>query len=94
VHRFDLANKTVNTLSPDKAQLDKALGYEFDLVASYTLNKFTELQAGYAYMVANNSTEFVKKGTMDKANQRPQWAYLMINIRPDFFFSKPVAIRQ
>jgi hypothetical protein len=94
VHRFDLANKTVNTLSPDKAQLDKALGYEFDLVASYTLNKFTELQAGYAYMVANNSTEFVKKGTMDKTNQRPQWAYLMINIRPDFFFSKPVAIRQ
>ncbi|MEI6945975.1 hypothetical protein V9K67_02160 [Paraflavisolibacter sp. H34] len=92
-HRFDLADKTINTLSSNKAQLDKHLGYEFDLVANYTLNKFTEIQAGYSYMVANNSTEFVKKGTMDKTNQRPQWAFVMINIRPDFFFTKPVAIR-
>lgn len=94
VHNFSLANTTINTLSPAKDKLDKDLGYEFDLVANYTLNKFTEIQAGYAFMAANNSTEFVKKATMNQTDKSPQWAFIMINIRPDFFFSKPVAIKQ
>jgi hypothetical protein len=31
---------------------------------------------------------------MDLARHDATWAYLMINIRPDFFFAKPVAIKQ
>jgi hypothetical protein len=86
----------VNTLDVDKANLKKDLGYEFDFIANYSLNKFTTLELGYSFMLANNSTEYVKKTppTMDQTNHRPTWAYLMINIRPDFFFSKPVAIKQ
>jgi hypothetical protein len=45
-------------------------------------------------MKANNSTEYVKKLTMDQTRHNANWAYLMINIRPDFFFAKPVAIKQ
>jgi hypothetical protein len=90
-HNFRLAE---NMLDAGKAPIDKNLGYEFDFVGNYTLNKFTTLELGYSFMKANNSTEFVKKGTTNQTDHNPQWAYLMINIRPDFFFAKPVAIKQ
>lgn len=83
-HNFQLAE---DMLDATKTSIDKNLGYEFDLVANYTLNKFTTLEAGYSFMKANNSTEFVKKGTMDQTNHNAHWAYLMINIRPEFKFS-------
>ncbi len=95
IHNFALARPTINTLDVvAKPEIDKNLGYEFDLVANYSLNKFTNIEAGYCFMSATNSLEYVKKQTMDKTNHLPQWAYIMINIRPDFFFSKPVAIKQ
>jgi hypothetical protein len=93
-HHFRLAENVLNAADPAKAKIDNDLGYEFDFTANYTLNKFTTLELGYAFMKATNSTEYVKKGTMNQANQNPQWAYLMVNIRPDFFFTKPVAIKQ
>jgi hypothetical protein len=93
-HQFSLAETTYYTANGSKTALGKNLGYEFDLVANYTLNKFTTLEAGYSLMKANNNMEYVKKATIDQTNHSPQWAYLMINIRPDFLFSKPVAIKQ
>ena len=93
-HNFSLAESTLNATDPAKASIDKNLGNEFDFIANYTLNKFTTFELGYAFMTANNSTEYVKKSTMNQTNHTPQWAYLMINIRPDFFFAKPVAIKQ
>jgi len=93
-HKFLLAETSYNTVNSPKTPLDKNLGYEFDLVANYTLNKFTVLEAGYSLMKATNSMEYIKKGTTYKTNLTPQWAYLMINIRPDFLFAKPVAIKQ
>jgi hypothetical protein len=93
-HNFRLAENVANAADPDKVNIDKNLGYEFDFTANYTLNKFTTLELGLSYMKANNSTEYIKRSTMNQARHNAQWAYLMINIRPDFFFSKPVAIKQ
>jgi hypothetical protein len=93
-HNFRLAENIPNAADPNKVNIDKNLGYEFDFIANYSLNKFTTLELGYSFMKANNSTEYVKRGTMDQARHNANWAYLMINIRPDFFFSKPVAIKQ
>jgi hypothetical protein len=93
-HNFRLAEDVANANDPDKLNIDKNLGYEFDFIANYSLNKFTTLELGVSYMKANNSTEYVKRSTMDQTRHDAQWAYLMINIRPDFFFSKPVAIKQ
>jgi hypothetical protein len=45
-------------------------------------------------MKANNSLEYVKQNSMDKTRKTGQWGYLMLNIRPDFFYAKPVAIKQ
>jgi hypothetical protein len=89
-----LAENVQNAADPDKINIDKNLGYEFDFIANYSLNKFTTLELGLSYMKANNSTEYVKRSTMDLARHDATWGYLMINIRPDFFFAKPVAIKQ
>ncbi len=85
-HHFRLAEDMLNGADPAKGKINRDLGYEFDLIVNYSLNKFTTLELGYAFMKANNSTEYVKRGTMNQTNHTPQWAYLMINIRPDFFF--------
>jgi hypothetical protein len=58
---------------------------EYDFTATYSLNKFTTLEAGYAIMKGTNSLEYSKQGTMNQKDKLGTWAYLMINIRPDFF---------
>ncbi|MCU0354753.1 MAG: alginate export family protein [Cytophagales bacterium] len=98
-HHFALARtaRTLavenNTGAPANTELGRSLGSEVDLLINYNLNKFTNLEFGYSFMVATNTLEYVKRGTFNRTDQSPQWAYLQINIRPDFFFSKPVAIK-
>ncbi|RYF60691.1 MAG: hypothetical protein EOO39_32080, partial [Cytophagaceae bacterium] len=60
------------------------LGLEFDFTATYSLNKFTSLEAGYALMRGTNSLEYTKQNTMNQKDKLGTWAYLMINIRPTF----------
>lgn len=95
IHYFALAAPTFNKLpdAPTNARVDAKLGIEYDLVASYALNKFTTLEGGYAIMSGTNSLEYTKLGTMDQRSKTGTWAYLMINIRPDFLYAKPVAIK-
>lgn len=87
VHYFTLAATTYNAMpdAPAGAKLDAKLGMEYDFTATYSLNKFTTLEAGYALMNGTNSLEYTKQGTMNQKARLGTWAYLMINIRPDFF---------
>ncbi|WP_234737184.1 alginate export family protein [Tellurirhabdus bombi] len=87
VHYFALAAPTLNKMpdAPVGAKLPSSLGVEYDLTATYSLNKFTTLEAGYALMNGTNSLEYTKQGTMNQKEKRGTWGYLMINIRPDFF---------
>jgi Alginate export len=96
VHYFALATATPNKLAdaPAGGKIDSKLGIEYDFVTNYSLNKFTNIELGYSVMSGTNSLEYAKIGTMDKTKKTGQWAYLMINIRPDFFYAKPVAIKQ
>ncbi|CAN5594613.1 alginate export family protein [soil metagenome] len=90
VHYFALANTTFNKM-PDAAPatpLASKLGMEYDLIANYSLNKFTTVEAGYAIMSGTNTLEYTKQGTMNQKDKIGTWAYLMINIRPDFFATK------
>ncbi len=95
VHYFSLAAPTYNRLSdvPGGTLLASKLGVEYDFVASYLLNKFTTLEFGYSIMNGTNSLEYAKQGTMNEKDKIGTWSYLMINIRPDFFYSKPLAVR-
>jgi hypothetical protein len=83
----------------DGSAVSKQLGNEFDFTANYNLNKFTNIELGYSLMKATNSMAFAKGQASTDAvantyNKTGNWFYLMINIRPDFFFAKPVAIKQ
>src|SRR5436190_682156 len=74
----------------DGSAVSKNLGNEFDFVANYNLNKFTNLELGYSLMKATSSMPFAKgQATTDVAastfNKTGNWCYLMINFRPDFF---------
>jgi hypothetical protein len=60
----------------------KDLGSELDLQASYKLNTWTTVQAGYSRYFTNNNT-LAAKGITGDINT-PQWAYVMFTIKPTF----------
>lgn len=65
--------------------VDKYLGSEFDLVAGYSLNKITSLEGGFCWMAATKSMEYAKGITPGTSRLNANWAYLQVNIRPEFF---------
>ncbi len=93
IHYFALAAPTYNRMpdAPAGTLLNAKLGMEYDFVANYALNKFTNLEFGYAIMNGTNSLEYAKQSTMNQKDKIGKWAYLMINIRPDFLAAKPAA---
>jgi hypothetical protein len=83
----------------DGTVIDKHLGNEVDLQLSYNMNKFTNIELGYSLMKATDSMPFAKgQATTDAAaatfNKSANWAYVMFKFTPDFFYTKPVAIKQ
>ena len=93
-HNFALANDMKNGLDASGGKIARQLGNELDFIVNYNLNKFTNIELGYSHLSGTNSLEYAKLGTMDKSKHSANWAYLMLNIRPDFFYTKPVAIKQ
>lgn len=80
-HYFSLGrNQTDNT----GKQIDKYLGSEVDLVSAYTLNKITTVELGFAYLAASKSMEYAKSITPGSSKLNPTWAYLQINVKPEF----------
>jgi hypothetical protein len=81
-HYFSLAKDQKNESG---AAIDKYLGSEIDWISSYTLNKFTQLELGIAYLAASNSMTYAKNIAPGTAKLNAQWAYLQVNIRPELF---------
>lgn len=92
-HSFALEKSMPNKLDSNKP-INKKLGTEIDFLLNFNLNKFTNIELGYSHMKGSNSLEYAKAATWDKTQKNANWAYLMLNIRPDFFYTKPVAIKQ
>jgi hypothetical protein len=94
-HTFAL-NKA--TTKADGTLIGTDLGNEIDFLLNYNMNKFTNIELGYSVMMATDNMPFAKgQATTDVAaktfDKTGTWLYLMINIRPDFFYAKPVAIK-
>jgi hypothetical protein len=62
----------------------KYLGSEVDLIVNYQLNKVTMLETGLCGLAASRSMEYAKGITAGTARTTATWAYLQLNIRPDF----------
>ncbi|MBL7744649.1 MAG: alginate export family protein [Chitinophagaceae bacterium] len=82
-HYFMLAK---NMKDVNGNAVDKYLGSEFDLLAMYSLNKFTTVEWGFSLMTASKSMEYAKAITPGTSKLTATWSYLMINIRPEFLF--------
>jgi hypothetical protein len=96
LHHFSL-NKDMK--KADGTVIDKNLGNEADLQLSYQMNKFTNIELGYSLMKASDSMPFAKgQATTDAVastfNKTAYWGYVMFKFTPDFFYAKPVAIKQ
>jgi len=95
-HLFSL-NKDMK--KSDGTFIGKNLGNELDFLLNYNMNKFTNIELGYSIMNATNSMPFAKgQATTDTGadlfEKTGTWFYAMIRFTPDFFYSKPTAIRQ
>ena len=82
LHQF---NSSTGISLPD-APAKKNLGQEVDLVGSYSITKQIGIEAGFAhYFTTALLTSPAVKNVPD-AKSQANWAYVMINIKPEFLF--------
>ena len=96
---FHLFSIEKNMKKGDGTFIGKDLGNELDFLVTYSMNKFTNIELGYSVMNAKNSMPFAKgqattDAVADTYRKTGTWFYAMIRFTPDFFYSKPVAIKQ
>ncbi len=85
IHGFESANKLSNGAG---GTLDSYLGTEIDLVMKYNMTKIINIEAGYSFMKATNSMASAAVKNVANADLSPQWAYLSLNIKPNFLAKK------
>jgi hypothetical protein len=85
IHGFEAANKLSNGAG---GTLNSYLGTELDLVVKYNMTKIINLEAGYSIMKATNSMASAAVKNIATPNLSPQFAYLMLNIKPNFLAKK------
>ena len=95
-HLFNLVKDMKYTVK-DKAgkkttvNVGKNIGSEIDAVLNYKLTKETSIQAGYSIYINSKSTkDYFKMGST--SIDTPQWAYLMLTIKPNFFKTPEVKL--
>lgn len=69
----------------------KDLGTELDLILNYKLNTQTTVQAGWCCYFKTDNTLVARKIADDTNVNFPQWAYVMLTIKPTFFNSASLA---
>lgn len=81
------AEATYHLFRTDKALSNgkKELGSELDLIVNGKLNAQTQLQMGWCCYFANDNTLLAKKMAAGSKTNFPQWAYVMLTIKPTFF---------
>lgn len=80
LHQF--SSPTTITNENDE-QMSGNLGNEFDIIANYNLTKYIGFQAGYCAYLTTSTLAQVK--AVKDPQKMANWAYLMINIKPEFF---------
>jgi hypothetical protein len=83
---FSLDAHQFNSAATVTGYSTKNLGQEIDLIVNYALTKQINFEAGYAhYFVTSLLTSPLVKNVPD-AKSSANWAYVMINIKPEFLF--------
>lgn len=85
IHCFEAGSKLSNGTGGTQ---NSYLGTEIDLKFSYNLTKMVNIEGGYSFMKATNSLASAQVKNVANANLSPQWAYVMLNIKPNFLNKK------
>ena len=85
LHGFQSANTLSNGAGGEQTSY---LGTELDLKVSYNMTKMINIEGGYSFMKATNSMASAQVKNVANANLSPQWAYIMVNIKPNFLNKK------
>ena len=64
----------------------KKLGDEIDIVATYNLTKLVSLEGGYSHYFSTGLLTSPLVKNIPDARSSANWAYIMINIKPEFLF--------
>lgn len=64
---------------------NKDLGSELDVLLNYKINAQTSIQAGWCCYFKTDNTLFAKQITAGTSTSFPQWAYVMLTIKPTFY---------
>jgi len=85
VHGFQAADKLSNGAG---GELSSYLGTEVDLLVKYNLTKMINIEAGYSIMKATNSMASAAVKNVTTPDLSPQFAYVMVNVKPNFLAKK------
>lgn len=65
--------------------INKTLGHEIELAASYDFGKIATLSAGFSYMTGTKTMEQLKRASSDGSLR---WGWITLNIKPTIFSTK------
>lgn len=88
---FHLFNSEFAGKNKKNIAFGKDLGSEFDFIVNYKLNTWTMVQGGWCTYFENRNLlvakDIVTSATVTPAIRTPQWAYVMLTIKPAFLNS-------
>jgi hypothetical protein len=82
VHQFSSAAKVIVPADADNSK--KSFGQEVDIIATYSLTKQIIIEGGYGHFFNSALLTTPNVKNVANAKQGANWAYLSINIKPDF----------
>jgi hypothetical protein len=85
-HLFYLNNKGYDLINTDELA-NKYLGSELDFTLQWKFMKDVTLQTGYSFYLTSDTIEKWKK-VYNKGVRFPQFAYVMLTVKPTFFKSE------
>lgn len=98
IHEFFAGNQVANVSTPDLSdKMNSRLGTEIDFVLNYNLTKSIGFECGYSAMFGTETLSALKLPVNTVPNDKylnGQWAYFMINIRPDFTNFKNLRMKE
>jgi hypothetical protein len=80
-HQFSSA---ANVVVPNTTNNKKSFGQEVDIVASYSLTKIIAFEAGYGHFFGKALIASANVKNVSNAQRNSNWAYLQINVKPEF----------
>ena len=86
IHQFSSAASIV--VPADPSNNNKSFGQELDLIYSYNLTKEINFEGGYGHFWSTALLSSPNVKNVPNAKPNSNWAYIQINIRPDFLLKK------